>query len=260
MKVVYIAAPLSAPTAEEMADNRARAARWAAWAFYQGVSPVCSWIVLTGEIPDDNVELRKRGLEVDCAHVERCDALWLVAGRVSTGMGVEADHARKFGVAVHDLTHLGAEPPALPPVRTTPFFPEMGPTRPQFPQQPLFKDERGKIRFKENPIVSQMLDWGREGERFDLNRISLHIGDGSVRSPSFPREAYAQLMQLIGYSVAGYHELGMVRDAEAFAASAEARRLGLGVGAIGCRDNGCEIHGDAAEAEEAGDAPREVSS
>lgn len=106
MKVVYIAAPLAAPTREEMDENRARAARWVAWAALQGVAPVATWIVLSGELSETQ-ENRELGLAVDCATVERCDELWYVGGRVTSGMTKEGGHAK----LVVDLTPFGEEPP-----------------------------------------------------------------------------------------------------------------------------------------------------
>jgi hypothetical protein len=106
MKVVYIAAPLSAPTRAEMDENRARAARWVAWAALQGVAPVATWIVLSGELSETQ-ENRELGLAIDCATVERCDEIWLVAGKITDGMRRESAHAK----VVIDLTSFGEEPP-----------------------------------------------------------------------------------------------------------------------------------------------------
>lgn len=111
-RVVYIAAPLSAPTLEGIEENRRRAARWVAWAALLGVAPSATWIVLTGELDESHREL---GLAVDCALVERSDRVWLVAGRISSGMEMEAGHARRHGIRVADLTYLGQEPPAVAP-------------------------------------------------------------------------------------------------------------------------------------------------
>lgn len=111
LDLVYIAAPLSAPTAEGMAENRARGRRWCAWAarhFY--VTPVAMWIVLSEEWPE-TPENRALGLDLDFSLILRCDALWLCGGRISSGMQLEADHARKLGVPVRDLTLIGSEPP-----------------------------------------------------------------------------------------------------------------------------------------------------
>jgi hypothetical protein len=58
--------------------------------------------------------MRDLGLACDFALIERCDELWLVGGRVSPGMALEAEHARKHGVTVADFTHAGYEPPIQP--------------------------------------------------------------------------------------------------------------------------------------------------
>ena len=92
----YIAHPLGAGPDREA--NRQRASRWVAWAASQGVAPVADWT-------------RAKGLAIDCALVARCDELWLVGGRISRGMQVEADAARAAGVMVVDRTDLGEEPP-----------------------------------------------------------------------------------------------------------------------------------------------------
>lgn len=108
MIVAYIAHALSAPTREGIEENRRKASRWAAWACLEGVSPVCSWVVLTGEL-DETPENRARGLACDCAQVERCDVVLLVGDVVTSGMRLEAEHARQRGVPVLDLTGLGPE-------------------------------------------------------------------------------------------------------------------------------------------------------
>lgn len=99
------------------------------------------------------------------------------------------------------------------------------------PMQPIYGDESGRARFRENKIVTWMLEQGRAGAQFDLNTIACL---------AVPQEDYVQLMQLIGYSLQGFHELSGVPDTVCLAASAEARRLGLE--SHGCRDAGCEIH------------------
>lgn len=101
----------------------------------------------------------------------------------------------------------------------------------KLPMQPIYKDENGRARFRSNKIVDWMLEQGREGKKFDLNTIA---------AQDFPQADYVQLMQLIGYSVSGFHELSGVPDTACAEASAEARRLGLTPG--GCREDGCEIH------------------
>jgi hypothetical protein len=117
-QVVYIAAPLSAPTRAEIDANRERAARWAAWALVaRGVSPSCSWIVLTGVL-DETPENRARGLAADLLQVERADEVWLVGGRISSGMATEAAHAHRCRIPVVNLIALGDEPPPFGAVRS----------------------------------------------------------------------------------------------------------------------------------------------
>ena len=107
MKVVYIAHPLGLGYDRE--QNRRRASRWVAWAADRGVAPVADWIILSGQWPESR---REQGLAIDVTLVKRCDELWLVGGRVSVGMQVEAEAARSAGIIVVDYTALGEEPPA----------------------------------------------------------------------------------------------------------------------------------------------------
>lgn len=109
MKVVYIAAPLSAPTQEEMDRNREVALAWFFYAAECGYAPVASWIQLSAHWPE-TPENRARGLAIDVAIVRKCDEIWLCGGRISQGMRIETEaagaHAR-----VRDMTSLGVMPP-----------------------------------------------------------------------------------------------------------------------------------------------------
>ncbi|HEX9772554.1 MAG TPA: DUF4406 domain-containing protein [Steroidobacteraceae bacterium] len=112
MRVGYIAHQLGAPTVAEMEANRKNAELWLAWiAYHFDVAPVASWISLSRQWPESE-KLRKRGLEIDCVLIRRCDEIWLVGGRISDGMRIEMDAARDAGVVVIDLTALGHSPPS----------------------------------------------------------------------------------------------------------------------------------------------------
>lgn len=110
MLVVYIAHPLGSGSDREA--NRQRAMRWVRWAAEKGVAPIADWIILASEWRESD-EHRAAGLAIDVELVKRCDELWLVGGRVSRGMRVEADAAIAAGLIVRDMTHLGAEPPVV---------------------------------------------------------------------------------------------------------------------------------------------------
>lgn len=66
------------------------------------------------------------------------------------------------------------------------------------PHQPLV-DVNGITRFKENKIVSYILEHGS----IDMNHIALR---------DFPREDRVQFAQLIGYSQSGWGTLSYVKD------------------------------------------------
>lgn len=62
------------------------------------------------------------------------------------------------------------------------------------PMQPIAPDKNGTYRFKENAIVSFLLDNGG----YDMNKLAMM---------PFDKEDRMQFAQLIGYSVSGYGEL-----------------------------------------------------
>lgn len=110
MQVVYISHQLTAETREGFEKNRRNAAKWVSLAGLSGFAPVADWITLSGEWSE--LDGRERGLSIDCAQIERCDALWLCGGSMSPGMDVELSHARRFGIPVVDMLPFGYEPPA----------------------------------------------------------------------------------------------------------------------------------------------------
>ncbi len=116
MRVVYVAHPLGAGPDREA--NRANAAKWCGRLGREFlVSCVADWITLSGQW--DEATGRELGLRCDLSLIARCDEVWLVGGRVSPGMELEAARARQLGVSVRDLTGLGYAVPdgpiALPP-------------------------------------------------------------------------------------------------------------------------------------------------
>lgn len=109
MRAIYVAHPLGQGADREA--NRAHAARWVAWvAASQCCAPVADWIILSGEW-SETAELRAAGIAIDKELIARCDEVWLVGGRISEGMRIEAEHAWSLGKHVSDLTSFGPEPP-----------------------------------------------------------------------------------------------------------------------------------------------------
>jgi len=76
------------------------------------------------------------------------------------------------------------------------------------PIQPLAKDAKGVLRFKENAIVRHLLD---SHPACDMNRLACM---------NFSDDDRQQFAQLIGYSLSGYSELQSYVDDEAYGAAA----------------------------------------
>lgn len=66
------------------------------------------------------------------------------------------------------------------------------------PMQPVVLDSHGVARFKENKIVSHLLDFAT-AHGCGMNELALM---------DFSDEDHMQFAQLIGYSVSGYGDLG----------------------------------------------------
>ncbi len=64
------------------------------------------------------------------------------------------------------------------------------------PDQPLYKDEDGKLRFKQNAIIRYLMDAGS----IDFNQLAMI---------PFNSEDRKQFYQLIGYTWSGFQELGL---------------------------------------------------
>lgn len=94
------------------------------------------------------------------------------------------------------------KPPALEPqtqvqvTEITPITPVKSFSRPH-PVQDLHLDETGVVRFRENKIVDDLLEFATP-RGFDLNHIA--------RS-NYSRHDQVQFAQLIGYSLGGFSEL-----------------------------------------------------
>lgn len=105
MKVIYVAHPLG--HGEDRENNRRAAAEWAGWiakTFEVAIS--ADWIVLSGVWAED---MRELGLATDMEMVSRADEVWQVGPRVSPGMALEGDHARRLGKRVRDFTDLTSD-------------------------------------------------------------------------------------------------------------------------------------------------------
>lgn len=98
MKIVYMAHPVSG----DVKNNLARAKAWVRWIEenHPDVAVVASWITECEIWDDDNPTHQAAGLKRDLAVIERCDELWLVGPKISSGMERERAHAEEHGLAI----------------------------------------------------------------------------------------------------------------------------------------------------------------
>ena len=85
------------------------------------------------------------------------------------------------------------------------------------PIQPVAKDEHGVLRFKQNTIVSFLVDWCAGQNRAAGYQLLKTPNDkapdlNTLARMNFPREDWVQLAQLLGYSVSGFGDLSYVTD------------------------------------------------
>lgn len=112
MKIVYVAHPVGAATAEGVQANLVKARRWLQWIMRNfAVAVVADWVLYCELLDDMNPADRAFGLVCDDALVSACEEIWLVGGRVSSGMAREKGVAEGLGLLIRDLTELGEEPP-----------------------------------------------------------------------------------------------------------------------------------------------------
>lgn len=115
MHVVYLCHPVSG----DVAANVARAERWLRWACQEpNIAPMAPWLEYVRLFAgDDDSDVKARNLNVSrsCVLATRASEVWLVGGRISSGMHEEAKAAEAAGVPVFDWTSIGPEPPSYPP-------------------------------------------------------------------------------------------------------------------------------------------------
>ena len=84
------------------------------------------------------------------------------------------------------------------------------------PSQPIVLDEKGTPRFQSNEIIKFLFNTGQ----LDLNKLTMMVKQGA-----FPLEDYAQITQLLGYSVSGWGDLSTSPPNDVGAADAEAAMI-----------------------------------
>ena len=122
------------------------------------------------------------------------------------------------------------------------------------PMQPVVEDAHGTLRFRENALIRYIVDHAGDGVHPGAQPVPGIPGTsaidpsadkpdiGELMSMDFPQADKEQFAQLMGYSVAGYHELSFVSAESCALASVLAEQVRPGSPG-GCRDAGCPLHG-----------------
>lgn len=111
MKTIYVAHQLGKGADLEL--NRLNAAKWACWiAETYGVAVSCTWIVLAS-IWQETEHHRAIGMRINLDQISRCDEVYLVGGRISEGMQLEANEAWRLGKPVLSFIEHGFSPPSV---------------------------------------------------------------------------------------------------------------------------------------------------
>lgn len=113
MKIAYLAHPVSG----DVVGNIAKAKIWLKWLQQRYIdkafiAPWIDWIELCGD-DDDNSQQRELGMQRDFLVIGRCHELWMVGGRMSTGMLREKRVAIAHGVDILDHLLRCVEPPNI---------------------------------------------------------------------------------------------------------------------------------------------------
>lgn len=113
MKLVYICSPLRpvSPVAAERPDelkaNIKLACEACTLAAYCGFLPVAPHIYFPQFLSDDVASERKLGMDMGLELLRKCDVLWIISPRISSGMSAEIKEAQKCGIPVFVFTAAG---------------------------------------------------------------------------------------------------------------------------------------------------------
>lgn len=93
--LVYICAPFS----EDIESNKMRATAFIEYAYQNGCIPVTSHLLFTF-MNDDSKQERELALHMDLVLMGKCQEVWVLSERITTGMSAEIEKAQRRRQAV----------------------------------------------------------------------------------------------------------------------------------------------------------------
>lgn len=88
---IYICSPLRG----DIERNIQRAVGYSRFVFGMGGVPLAPHVIFTAFLDDNIPAEREAGLELGLQLMRRCDELWVFGSRVSAGMAMEIENARR---------------------------------------------------------------------------------------------------------------------------------------------------------------------
>lgn len=92
-KIVYICSPLRF----SYERNKIKANLFQRYAYEKGCLPLAPHIIFPQFLDDETKVERRAGMEMGLQLLELCDELWVFGPRISEGMKMEIELARKLG-------------------------------------------------------------------------------------------------------------------------------------------------------------------
>lgn len=99
-KLVYICSPY----AGEVQKNVEFAKAACRYAMKQNCTPIAVHLLYPQFLDDNDPAQRETGLRMGHRVLEACDELWLCGSRISTGMAMELQEAKKLGIPVREIS------------------------------------------------------------------------------------------------------------------------------------------------------------
>lgn len=96
MRLVYISSPLSG----DVERNIQKAKDYCAYAASCGVIPLAPHTIFTQYLDDTVPEQREQGLEMGRDLLRRCNELWIMGDRISSGMQEEIEYAKRIFIPI----------------------------------------------------------------------------------------------------------------------------------------------------------------
>ena len=104
-KIVFICSPY----AGDVEGNVMRAKRYGRFAVTEQVIPIVPHLMYPQFLFDDDPAERKLGLQMGLVLLTKCQELWVFGPKISTGMAIEIDKAKRYNKPIRYFT-VGCKP------------------------------------------------------------------------------------------------------------------------------------------------------